>query len=521
MNKLIQVNIGGIVFQIDEQAYKKLDAYLTSIKRKYANSTDGDEIVKDIESRIAEIFTEKFRGTNAAIMENDVDEIISIMGKPEDFETESSEQKSSAHQSEDVHRASKFYRDKEHNVLGGVCAGFAAKFGIDALWIRLAFLVIFFFAGTGLLLYIILWIIIPEAKTTAEKLEMHGKKVNIDNIEKTVKEGAQQFKVRMNEFGEEVKQTFSKENVNKTTRNAGDLIEGFFETIKPFFTALGKIIIFGVLIVCLIIVIAIVVELFTNWGSGFSGVHFLGSHITDGGNQAWVLVSCALALVIIPLIGIIFSSTKYLLGVKKKTKFVSRSLGFLWTICLIAVIYLGITIGREFKYEGSVNSNMQLAQPVNTTMYIKLNGEVTNKNYKDRNHTWNHVQFDEDSLGLQQIHIEFEKSPDTSFYLLINKTSRGYNHDDAKLNAQNFGFEIVQPNDSVIILPTAISLQEGEPWRNQEVFIIIRIPQDKFVNLNKNIDPYLENNEFISDLNEVELYHTKLKMTPVGLKPVY
>lgn len=520
MNKLIQVNIGGIIFQIDEHAFKKLDAYLSSIKRKYAPGVDGDEIVKDIEARIAEIFTEKFRGTNAAIMENDVDEIISIMGKPEDFETETSDQKTGANQTEEPRRATRFYRDKENNVLGGVCAGFAAKFNIDALWIRLAFLVAFFFAGTGLLLYIILWIIIPEAKTTAEKLEMHGEKVNIDNIEKTVKEGAQQFKTRMNEFGEEVKQTFSKENVNRTTKNAGDLIEGFIETLKPFFTALGKIIIFGVLVVCLVIVIAIVVELFSNWGAGFSGVHFLGSHITDGGNQAWILVTCALALIIIPLIGIIFSSTKYLMGVKRKTKFVSRSLGFLWTICLIAVIYLGITIGRGFKYEGSVNSNIPLAQPAGQTLYLRLNGEV-NSNYKGRNHTWNHVQFDEDSVGLQQIHIEFEKSPDTNFYMLVNKTSRGYDRENAKTNAANFGYPIIQQSDSVITLPTSISLREGEPWRSQEVFIILRVPQDKYVHLNKNIDPYLENNEFISDLNEVELYNTRLKMTPVGLKPVY
>ena len=521
MNKLIQVNIGGIIFQIDEQAYKKLDAYLSSIKRKYASSADGDEIVKDIEARIAEIFTEKFRGTNAAIMENDVDEIISVMGKPEDFESDTSENKSTANQTEGARRHSRFYRDKENNVLGGVCAGFAAKLDIDALWIRLAFLVIFFFAGTGLLLYIILWIIIPEAKTTTEKLEMRGEKVNIDNIEKTVKEGAHQFKTKMNEFGEEVKQTFSKENVNKTTKNAGDFIESFVETIKPFFTALGKIIIFGVLIVCLVIVIAIVVELFTNWGSGFSGIHFWGSHITDGGDQAWILVTCALALIIIPLIGIIFSSTKYLLGVKKKTKYVSRSLGFLWTICLIAVIYLGITIGHGFKYEGSVNSNMRLVQPASQTMYIRLNGQVSDDFDKGRNHMFNHFQLNEDSLIFDQIHIEFEKSPDTSFYILVNKTSRGYDRENAKLNAGNFGFEIVQQNDSVITIPSAISIPEGEPWRGQEVVVIIRVPQNKYVQLNKNIDPYLDNNEFISDLNEMELYNAKLKMTPAGLKSVY
>jgi len=520
MNKLIQVNIGGMIFQIDELAYHKLDAYLNSIKRRYASSADGDEIVKDIEARIAELFTEKFKDTNAAVMDADVEEIIAVMGKPEDYEGDtSSEQKS--HTSQQTHKSSKFYRDKDNDFLGGVCAGFAAKFNIDALWIRLAFLVAFFFFGTGLLLYIILWIIMPEAKTTAEKLEMRGEKVNIDNIEKTVKEGAAQFKTKMNEFGEEVKQTFSRENVNKTKKNVGDLIEGAVETVKPVFNIIARIIVFAIMVVCLIVVVVIGIELFTNWGNSFSNVQFFGSHIGNGGNQAWLLVTSAIALVIIPLVGIIFSSIKYLTGVKRKTKYVSTTLGILWTLCLITVIWLGITIGREFRYEGNSTERFNIAAPAGEMLYVKLESPVSTGNWHHHHEKWDKLYVQNDTLIFQNIHVDIEKSADTLYTVIIHKSARGASYEDAEQHADDFNFGVFQTSDSVLIIPSSIRINEDQPWRDQEVYITVRVPQDKYVMIDKTVDEFMDDNEYTSDLKEIELYGNKLRMTPGGLKPVY
>jgi phage shock protein PspC (stress-responsive transcriptional regulator) len=251
MNKLLYVNIGGVVFQIDETAYQQLDNYLNSIRRKYASTPDGEEIIKDIEHRIAELMFERV-GERGAITHAHVEDIIGIMGKPEDYDSQpEAEEKTTYNEYTQRPGSTKFFRDKENNVLGGVCAGFGAKFDIDPLWIRLAFLAFFFVAGTGFLLYIILWAIIPEAKTTAEKLEMRGEKVDINNIERTVKDGARQFSKRVNEFGEEVKQTFSKENIDKSKRNAGDFIEDAAQTLGPVVKTIVKVFVFGILIVSL------------------------------------------------------------------------------------------------------------------------------------------------------------------------------------------------------------------------------------------------------------------------------
>lgn len=520
MNKLLYVNIGGVVFQIDETAYQKLDNYLGSIRRKYSTTPDGDEIIKDIEHRIAELMFDRV-GERGAITEKYVDEIIATMGKPEEFESEEQTYQNTGY-SEPHSRSTgtKFYRDKENNVLGGVCAGFGAKIGVDSLWIRLAFLAFFFLAGTGFLLYIILWIIIPEAKTTAEKLEMRGEKVDINNIEKTVKDGAKQFGKKVNAFGEEVKQTFSQEHINRTKKNTGDFIEDAASTLKPLFQGIAKIFVFGVLLVSLAIVVATTVELFTNWGNNFTEIEFFGNHITEGSDQAWLLISCAVALLIIPFIGLIYSSVKFLLGIKQKTKFVGTTLSIFWVACLMVVIYLGITIGRNYRYEENISSKVTIAQPVAQTMHLQL-GAVPADNEHHFN-KWSVKKGNtQDDLIFQQISVEFEKSLDSNFAILVNKSARGYDRNNARENAQNLNFNIIQNGDSIIVVPAMIVLGANEKWREQEVDILIRVPQDKFIVIDKQLIMYIDKNEYTSELRDIELYNNKLKMTPVGLKPVY
>lgn len=531
MNKLLFVNIGGIVFQIDETAYRKLELYLNSIRRKYGTTPEGEEIISDIENRIAELFTSKV-GERGAIMENTVDEIISIMGAPDEYEDASfdAQQTQQSNQTYQRQSATKFYRDKDNHVLGGVCAGLAAKFDIDALWIRLLFLVAFFFAGSGFLLYIVLWIIIPEAKTTAEKLEMRGERVDINNIERTVRDGAKQFSGRMQEFGDEVKTTFSKENMDKTRRNTGDFIESSVATIKPVLNTIAKVFSFFVLIICLIIIVAVTVELASNWGRSWHDIDFLGNHITEGSQQAWILVSAALALIVIPLLGIIVSSVKHLLGIKQRTRWISGTLGIMWTVSLLVVIYIGITIGKNFQYEGNVSSRHTITQPANGTLYLEVLTTNTDfpftserkqmKSFKKGNDyeiEWSR----EDSLMFRQVSVSIEKSLDTNFAVLVTKSARGFDRSDAKQNAESFTYTLSQRGDSVLIIPDLIKLSKNESWREQEIELLIRVPADKYIYLDKKLDFYLDKNEYTSDLRDIELYQNKLKMTPVGLQPVY
>ncbi|MBT8271054.1 MAG: PspC domain-containing protein, partial [Bacteroidia bacterium] len=175
MNKTVNINLAGIFFHIDEDAYLKLQRYLDAIKRSFTDSQGRNEIISDIEARIAELFNERVQNDKQVVSVKEVDEVITIMGQPEDYmvdeEIFDDEPKT---QYKTTSSGRKLFRDKDNAYIGGVSAGLAHYFGIDALWIRLAWIVLFFGAGTGILLYILLWILMPVAETTSDKLAMTG-----------------------------------------------------------------------------------------------------------------------------------------------------------------------------------------------------------------------------------------------------------------------------------------------------------------------------------------------------------
>jgi len=186
MNKTVNINLAGIFFHIDEDAYLKLQRYLEAIKRSFTDSQGRSEIISDIEARIAELFSERVKHDKQVIGNKEVDEVITIMGQPEDylvddeiFEDEPRKQTSSSSDSK------KLFRDTDNSYIGGVASGLGHYLGIDAVWVRLLWIIFAFGSGgTFILIYILFWVLVPEAKTTSEKLTMTGEPVNISNIEK-------------------------------------------------------------------------------------------------------------------------------------------------------------------------------------------------------------------------------------------------------------------------------------------------------------------------------------------------
>ena len=193
MNKIFNINLGGYPFTIDDDAYHKLNKYLNTIKRHFANSEGCEDIMSDIEARIAELFNENLKG-QPIVGIREVDQVIGIMGTPEEFgaaaDADDIDETMSSHGTNrgQYKMGKRLFRDPDEKILGGVCSGLSAYFGIDEpVWLRLAF-VIGLFAGFGVLLYCILWIVIPEAKSSGDKLAMKGEKINVSNIAKKVEE---------------------------------------------------------------------------------------------------------------------------------------------------------------------------------------------------------------------------------------------------------------------------------------------------------------------------------------------
>jgi len=203
MRKTVNMNLNGRVFYIDEDAYAKLRNYLDRLESYFKNQEEGKEIIKDIESRIAELFEEKLKSKTGVVTLQMVEDVISQMGQPEDFAGEGYEETETTSETyEAVYTKTKkrLYRDVDNRVLGGVCSGIAAYLNTDPVFIRILFAILPFLSfGIIVPVYIILWIVVPAAITTAQKLEMRGENVTIKNIEKAIR----------NEY-EDVKERFSR-----------------------------------------------------------------------------------------------------------------------------------------------------------------------------------------------------------------------------------------------------------------------------------------------------------------------
>jgi phage shock protein PspC (stress-responsive transcriptional regulator) len=185
MKITVSVNLGGYSFNIDEDAYSELKRYLKNLELHFAGEESSAEILSDIETRMAELFRAKITGYKQVITIEDVREAISVLGTPEDISDNDGKSARDKFTAPGHHR---MYRDPDHRIIGGVCSGMGAYWGIDPLVLRVIFAAITLAGGLGVLVYLILYIVLPEAKTTAQKIEMKGEPVNIHNIKDSVKQ---------------------------------------------------------------------------------------------------------------------------------------------------------------------------------------------------------------------------------------------------------------------------------------------------------------------------------------------
>jgi phage shock protein PspC (stress-responsive transcriptional regulator) len=195
MKITVSINLGGYAFHIDEDAYAELKRYLKNLELHFAGEESSSEILSDIETRMAELFRARITGYKQVITMTDVEDIKSILGTAEDISDQEGPKTHDKFSSPGYHR---IYRDPDHRIFGGVCSGMAAYWSIDPIIPRVIFAALILAGGIGALVYLILWIVIPEAKTTAQKIEMKGEPVNISNIKNSVKKEFDSVRKNMN-----------------------------------------------------------------------------------------------------------------------------------------------------------------------------------------------------------------------------------------------------------------------------------------------------------------------------------
>jgi phage shock protein PspC (stress-responsive transcriptional regulator) len=476
MNKTVNINLGGMFFHIDEDAYQKLTRYFDAIKRSLNNSSGQDEIIKDIEMRVSELLNEKQKSDKHVVGLKDVDEVITVMGQPEDYIIEEDNKTASTNYSDNTNRRTKkLYRDREKAMIGGVASGLGHYFGIDAVWIRIVLILLVFAGfGTGILAYIILWIVTPEAISTTEKLEMTGEPVTISNIEKKVREEFESVSdkiknVDYDKFGNQIKT-----GADKLGNSFGDFIMTVFKIFAKF---LGVILIMTGLTVLFFLLVGI----FTL-GSGVF-IDFPWQGFIESGNftdyPIWAFGLLMFFAVGIPFFFLAVLGFKLLSPNMKSIGNVAKyTLLALWLIAVSLAISIGVKQATAFAVDGrSVQKETINLQP-NDTLYIKFkHNDYYAKNTDDNNDFMvTQDSTNTDVIYSNDVRLRIEKTDAKLPYIQIEKEAKGKSLSEAKQRAEKikYAYQIVGNH---LIFDNYLLTDLKNKYRDQAVEITLFLPE--------------------------------------------
>lgn len=584
MKKVININFQGRVIPIEETAYDMLTKYVESLRLFFANEEGKDEIINDIEGRIAELFGESLKKGSTCITEADVNTIINSMGRPEDFEAdeekvhtklggESAGQQSSNTYEQRTSEPKRLFRDENHKVVAGVCSGVANYFGIDPvvvrilvlvtlgvtfipyliLWVavpssastvigsqrkrlfrdpdnkiiagvcsglsqyfainiwipRVLFLIPFFslvfrfshwgwwdfpqilslsFSPGSIFVYIILWLVLPEAKSAADKLEMKGEKVDLNNIKTTIQGDLEGFKDRAQQFGNEVKEKAQEfgESLGKKSRQmsseAEPVIRRSRRGLGDIIVLLAKIFAYFILGVVLI---TVVITLF-SLGVAFTSLLPAKNYVIRDGWQNLFAWGTLILFVWVPVVGIVTWIIRRLAKKRGNSMFIRSTFLALWVAGVFCVIGLITSLVNDFHYRNTpVEQSIPLSNPAIDKLEVKI--APFNTFYR---HNWFKLEpfasVDEDTVYVRNIRLRIVKSPKDSFQVTMVKLTNGRSRQEAERFASKIDYSIRQ-NDSTLLLDKGIALTTNEKFRNQQVVVTVAVPVGKRILVNENV----------------------------------
>jgi phage shock protein PspC (stress-responsive transcriptional regulator) len=606
MKKIININFHSRVIPIEETAYEILQQYIASLRGYFANEEGRDEIISDIENRFAELFSETLKKGAPCITDADVNGIITSMGRPEEFEGEDAEsvhtttgaaggagasQQSGPHQpnwqyateSRRLYRAEndkilggvcaglanylkidpaivrilfvllttgwgagllvyiilwmvlptralpavvrkRLYRNPDHKVIGGVASGIAAYFHIE-VWIpRLIFCLplilgivssifsdvwfpwhwgarTFFTDGLGgslFVTYIVLWIVLPEAVTASEKLEMRGEKVDLESIKNTIKSDLQGFKGRAAEVGAEMRDRFQdmgsqwKQSAqNWTTSEAGPAIR---RTTNGFGHAIGVLFKAFFLFIAGIIAFALIMVLAALMFRG-GGVLHIKAFILEGFWQNFLAWTAFFLFLVIPVIALLTWLIRRISGTRSRSHYLGYTFATLWVIGLFSMIVLCGMVISNFRSRQHVEQTVETAQPSGGKLVVRTLRPV---NKYDDTDWWFDADWgrnapffplDDDSVLVTTIRVRVLKSDDSSYHVSLVKVSRGSSGAMARDLAADIRFPVSQ-QDSLLNLPQGFTLARGDKFRNQQVLVLVSVPVGKRIQISSSVEDY-------------------------------
>ena len=490
MNKTININLGGLALIIDEDAYAKLDYYLTAIHNHFKNSEGYEEITNDIESRMGELFQENLGG-RSIINSADVDAAIQTMGSLEDFgaDPNAEKPKTSYSQSTSSRQTRRIFRDPDDKILGGVCSGLSAYFGInDPIWLRIIFALLFFVAGTGFLFYILMWIIMPKAQTTADRLAMRGTPININNIAREVEESINTLGNKINEFGQEIggqkKNKFASSD-SRPLSGLANFLNELLDAIKYILPKLIKAFAVIVGVACLAAIVAAGIGILTsgimlnNYSDVLLGPNLISKH--------WILVLSVTLLFLLPAIILIILGIKAFFSVKTPKGLITGIFIF-WMINLLFSIFSGVNFASSFRNPAEVSNSKEFFTSINPdTLTLDVDEGDGYSDFDFDGFQLGNLKMKDQRFYSDDIRIKVLKSEDPSISWKVDYLSNGSSKQEAESLAKAITYTPKQDGKR-LIFPRYFEIEKGKIWRNQRVRVFVYLPEGKYCKITKRAD---------------------------------
>ena len=588
MKKVININFQGRILPIEEMAYENLKQYIESLRTYFEQEEGKDEIINDIECRVAELCEDRLKKGAVCISEEDIDLIIISIGRPADFEaqdgfeantsanTGANQAQSNTQNAGEPTYQKRLYRDEQNKVLGGVCAGIANYLNLDPIIIRVLWILLFgisFFAYLllwiavpstsvnevggirkrlfrdldkkviggvcagmskyfgvkvgvirilfllptillifnwnhfhlfqfwdfndynnfldvtfmpgAIFVYIVLWLVIPEARTSADKLEMMGEKVDINSIKNAIQTDLEGFGKRAKTWGTsfDKKQASSAGNsntsdasTNNTNVGAGGLDQrkGCLHFFGRTITILMKAFVYFVLG---IITISVLAALF-GVGVATTGLLPLKKFILEDGLQSWSFIGTILFFIWVPVIAIVASIIRKIAGFKQSNVWVRSSFIALWVLGWVCLFYFISSVGNSFsKHNQPIEKSIALVNPA--VEYLEVTATPRMKYYEQR---WFSIEpfqvYNDDTVRVRNLRIRIVQSKTDSFDIKYVTMSNGKSISEANLLAEKINFSVMQ-QDSTLFLDRGIAITNKDKFRNQHVIMTIAVPVGK------------------------------------------
>lgn len=605
MKKIININLSGRVIPIEDSAYEQLQAYIESLRRYFANEEGRDEIINDIESRLAELMDEKIRKGADSITDADVQEMIANMGTTADFEAQEAEEHATVSSSAGTNsgsnagagsssstgserRRGRLYRDSTDKMLGGVCAGLANYLNLDPAIVRILFAILGF-GGFGILIYIlmwiflppadlegfggkrlyrnpedkiiggvagglaayfnrsastirivfaaplllnilfsmlswpffhtgavvpgivfgsltstfifayiVLWIVLPEANSQYQKMEMRGEKVDLNSIRQNVREGMGNVKDRLKGWSEEVKdsaQRLSSRSREFAGTRGRDFGREAGDAVRTTGRGLGHAI--GVLFKALFLFIAGVIafSLFVALVGlliGGIGVWPVTNFILDGFWQTTFAWGTLILFLGVPLIGFIVWLLRRIMKVRSRNNYLGWTFGGLWAIGWVSMILFVASLVNDFRmtYEER-GTELAMVQPANSKMIVQVSEPEVEYS---GSMPWVDIDgggFDitRDTLRLSDVRIKVQPSEkgDANYHVEVRRYSRGRTRGEAQDKAMQILFSATF-KDSLLDISSGFALAREAKYRGQHVTVLISVPVGKQIRFDETID---------------------------------